>query len=198
VLSHSRVPQTASARRGGRRDGWPRILWNTATARRGSRISGGHRVLTARKLKKETAICKSLHIARPTPLNGCQRLRPSVRGSRPARHPGGEQVPQSPVLCAYAEGGYDHRASEDDLTHGQRAGISFGRHHWSDLPRGRRPVRVLVRWSSERAAPWSGIPLVVLPRADGMPHAHRGPHNVLIEREDGSRVVRSFRGLRRK
>ena len=61
-----------------------------------------------------------------------------------------------------------------------------------------RPVRVLVRWSSERSAPWSGIPLVVLPRTDGMPHAHRGPHNVLIEREDGSRVVRSFRGLRRK
>jgi hypothetical protein len=58
------------------------------------------------------------------------------------------------------------------------------------------PVRVLVRWSSERAAPWSGIP-VVLPRADGKPHVHRGPHNVLIEREDGSRVVRSFRGLRR-
>jgi hypothetical protein len=42
-----------------------------------------------------------------------------------------------------------------------------------------------------------GIPLVVLPRADGKPDAHRGPHNVLIEREDGSRVVRSFRGLRR-
>ena len=59
------------------------------------------------------------------------------------------------------------------------------------------PVRVLVRWSSERAAQWSGIPLVLLPRADGKPHAHRGPHNVLIEREDGSRVVRPFRGLRR-
>jgi hypothetical protein len=60
-----------------------------------------------------------------------------------------------------------------------------------------RPVRVLVRWNSERAAPWSGFPLIVLPRPDGKPHAHRGPHNVLIEREDGSRVVRSFRGLRR-
>jgi hypothetical protein len=59
------------------------------------------------------------------------------------------------------------------------------------------PVRVLVRWSSERAAPWSGIPLVSVPRADGKPHAQRGPHNVLIEREDGSRVVRSFHGLRR-
>ena len=36
-----------------------------------------------------------------------------------------------------------------------------------------RPVVVLVRWSSE------------------------GPRNVLIEREDGLRVVRPFRGLRK-
>ena len=40
------------------------------------------------------------------------------------------------------------------------------------------PVRVLVRGSSERAAPWSGIPVVVSPRADGKPPAHRGPHNL--------------------
>ncbi len=61
-----------------------------------------------------------------------------------------------------------------------------------------KPVRVLIQWSRERAAPWCGIPLVVFPRADGKPHARRGPRNVLIERADGSRVVRSFRGLRKE
>lgn len=37
-----------------------------------------------------------------------------------------------------------------------------------------RPVRVLIRWSG------------------------KGPRNVLIEREDGARVVRPFRGLRKE
>lgn len=37
-----------------------------------------------------------------------------------------------------------------------------------------------------------GKPVVVLVRWRG-----KGPRNVLIQREDGSRVVRSFRGLRR-
>ena len=60
-----------------------------------------------------------------------------------------------------------------------------------------KPVRVLARWSGERAAPWAGIPLVVLPRANGKPPGRRGPQNVLIERADGSRIVRFFRGLRR-
>jgi hypothetical protein len=64
------------------------------------------------------------------------------------------------------------------------------------LERG-KPVRVLVRWSGEHAAPWAGIPLVVLPRANGKPPVRRGPQNVLIERADGSRVVRFFRGLHR-
>jgi acetyl esterase len=40
------------------------------------------------------------------------------------------------------------------------------------LERG-RPVVVLVRWAS------------------------RGPRNVLVQREDGTKVVRPFRGLRR-
>jgi hypothetical protein len=37
-----------------------------------------------------------------------------------------------------------------------------------------------------------GEPVVVLARWDG-----RGPRNVLVERSDGTRVVRPFRGLRR-
>ena len=41
------------------------------------------------------------------------------------------------------------------------------------------PMRVLVRGSSERAAPWSGISVVVLPRADGKPPAHRRPQSDL-------------------
>jgi acetyl esterase len=40
------------------------------------------------------------------------------------------------------------------------------------LERG-RPVRILCRWAGP------------------------GPRNVLVEREDGSRIVRPFRGLRR-
>lgn len=38
----------------------------------------------------------------------------------------------------------------------------------------------------------AGRPVVVLVRWSG-----RGPRNVLVRREDGSRVVRPFRGLRR-
>jgi hypothetical protein len=38
----------------------------------------------------------------------------------------------------------------------------------------------------------SGLPVVVLVRWSG-----RGPRNVLIRRADGTKVVRSFRGLRR-
>jgi hypothetical protein len=46
------------------------------------------------------------------------------------------------------------------------------------LERG-RPVRVLVQWGLKKRG-----------------ETHGGPRNVLIEREDGSRVVRPFRGLR--
>jgi|SRR4051794_21255705 hypothetical protein len=48
-----------------------------------------------------------------------------------------------------------------------------GRIYCERLQSGWVPVRVLVQWNG------------------------RGPRNVLIEREDGSRVVRPFRGLRR-
>ncbi len=62
-----------------------------------------------------------------------------------------------------------------------------------------KPVVVLARWSGNPATPWTGIPLVWYPRSDGKPHPSRtGPHNVLIERADGSRVVRTFRGLRKE
>jgi acetyl esterase len=62
------------------------------------------------------------------------------------------------------------------------------------LERG-QPVVVLARWSGKRAEPWCGIPLVWYPRTDGKPHSKRGPLNVLIQRADGTKVVRSFRGL---
>jgi hypothetical protein len=62
---------------------------------------------------------------------------------------------------------------------------------------GGKPVTVLTRWNGTTAAPWTGIPLVWHPRSDGKPHTRNGPHNVLIERADGARVVRSFRGLRK-
>jgi hypothetical protein len=39
--------------------------------------------------------------------------------------------------------------------------------------------------------------IIWLPRSDGKPHQRSGPKNALIERADGSRVVRLFRGLRR-
>ena len=37
-----------------------------------------------------------------------------------------------------------------------------------------------------------GNPVVVLQRWNG-----KGPRNVLIQREDGSRIIRPFRGLRK-
>jgi hypothetical protein len=54
---------------------------------------------------------------------------------------------------------------------------------------GGQPVVVLARWNCTPAAPWAGIPLVWHPRSDGKPHTQTGPHNVLIERADGSRMV---------
>lgn len=55
------------------------------------------------------------------------------------------------------------------------------------------PVRVLIRWgktSARTAAP--------IGKLDGSGWGRRrAPHNVLIERRDGSRVVRPFRGLRK-
>ena len=67
---------------------------------------------------------------------------------------------------------------------------------WTYLEDG-LPVVVLARWSGERAPPWGDIPFVMHPRTDSRPLARSGPHNVLIERADGSRMVRSFHGLRR-
>lgn len=55
------------------------------------------------------------------------------------------------------------------------------------------PVRVLIRWGKTGAGPSAPIgPL------NDCSWCRRGaPRNVLIERQDGSRVVRPFRGLRR-
>lgn len=47
------------------------------------------------------------------------------------------------------------------------------------LERG-RPVTVLIQWGLKSKG-----------------ETHGGPRNVLVEREDGTRVVRPFRGLRR-
>lgn len=55
------------------------------------------------------------------------------------------------------------------------------------------PVRILIRWGRTGAAPDSPIG-----KLDGSAWGRRrAPHNVLIERQDGSRVVRPFRGLRK-
>lgn len=55
------------------------------------------------------------------------------------------------------------------------------------------PVRVLIRWGKTGAGPSAPIG-----KLDGSGWgSRRAPHNVLIERQDGSRVVRPFRGLRR-
>jgi acetyl esterase len=54
---------------------------------------------------------------------------------------------------------------------------------------GQSVVVLIRRW--RRGAGWSGD-FPILGKAMKF-----GPRNVLIEREDGSRVVRSFRGLRR-
>jgi acetyl esterase len=56
------------------------------------------------------------------------------------------------------------------------------------LERG-QPVAVLIRWETRRPAAAS----VIWHR----PPRRNGPRNVLIERDDGSLVVRPFRGLRR-
>ena len=54
---------------------------------------------------------------------------------------------------------------------------------------GGKPVTVLARWNGTPAAPWAGIALVWHSRSDGKPHSRSGPHNILIERADGSRVA---------
>lgn len=55
------------------------------------------------------------------------------------------------------------------------------------------PVVVLVRWGRSGAKPAAPID-----KLDGSAGGRRrGPHNVLIRREDGTRVVRPFRRLRR-
>jgi acetyl esterase len=56
------------------------------------------------------------------------------------------------------------------------------------LERG-QPVAVLIRWDTRRPSGAS----VIWHR----PPRRNGPRNVLIERGDGSLVVRPFRGLRR-
>ena len=56
------------------------------------------------------------------------------------------------------------------------------------LERG-RPVVVLKRWGTSKPEP--GEPEMPLLRITG-----GGPRNVLIRREDGTEVVRPFRGLR--
>ena len=55
------------------------------------------------------------------------------------------------------------------------------------------PVRVLIRWGRTAAGPSAPIG----PLSDCSWSRRRAPHNVLIERRDGSRVVRPFRGLRK-
>ncbi|MCJ2022120.1 hypothetical protein MKK84_32760 [Methylobacterium sp. E-065] len=55
------------------------------------------------------------------------------------------------------------------------------------------PVRILIRWGKTGAGLAAPIG-----KLDGSAWGlRRAPHNVLIEREDGSRVVRPFRGLRK-
>ena len=54
-----------------------------------------------------------------------------------------------------------------------------------------QPVTVLARWRHSRSAPLPAS-LVLWLRPPS-----RSPRNVLIQRADGSKVVRPFRGLRR-
>lgn len=55
------------------------------------------------------------------------------------------------------------------------------------------PVRILIRWGRTGAGPAAPIG-----KLDGSAWGRRrAPHNVLIERQDGSRVIRPFRGLRK-
>lgn len=60
------------------------------------------------------------------------------------------------------------------------------------LERG-QPVVVLTRWGDIRRRPTS-IPFGILDLRSGLRDA---PRNVLIRRQDGSAVVRPFRGLRK-
>jgi len=53
-------------------------------------------------------------------------------------------------------------------------------------------VRILIRWNGIHAEPWRGMPLVWHPRRDDRRHARSGPHNVLVERADGSRCVMNY------
>ncbi|QGY05222.1 hypothetical protein MMSR116_27465 [Methylobacterium mesophilicum SR1.6/6] len=54
-------------------------------------------------------------------------------------------------------------------------------------------VRVLIRWGKTSAG--SSAPMS--PLNDCSWSCRRAPHNVLIQRQNGSRVVRPFRGLRK-
>lgn len=65
------------------------------------------------------------------------------------------------------------------------------------LERG-RPVVLLARWRGTEAitiAPHQSERIQIRPPRRGKQQT--GPRNVLIQREDGSLVVRPFRGLRR-
>jgi hypothetical protein len=53
-----------------------------------------------------------------------------------------------------------------------------------------RPVTVLARWAATHPPASEAVTWLRPPKASA-------PRNVLIEREDGSRTVRPFRGLRR-
>ena len=53
-------------------------------------------------------------------------------------------------------------------------------------------VRILIRWHGKRPEPWHGIPMVWFARSDGRPPARSDPHNVLVERADGSRCVMNY------
>jgi hypothetical protein len=53
-----------------------------------------------------------------------------------------------------------------------------------------RPVTVLARWAVTHPPASDAVTWLRSPKASA-------PRNVLIEREDGSRTVRPFRGLRR-
>ena len=58
-----------------------------------------------------------------------------------------------------------------------------------------RPVTVLVRWAGLRIGDVELSGLLRVRWPDRAPRG--GPRNVLIRREDGTKVVRPFRGLRR-
>lgn len=57
---------------------------------------------------------------------------------------------------------------------------------------GGEPVVVLIRWGRTDRGPI--LPVIDFDQSGAR---RRAPNNVLIERKDGSRVVRPFRGLRR-